>query len=484
MNKAESYQEWKAAAISYDERNSRVNWKKVEQTDQYDHVSIRARLDHLQSCRQANDNHGLLFSLNEGIHGNLGGMGRASLYQKAKFGTKHLIENYTDEVTSSLEHLAQPRVKGVSIEQKMDFFQRASLCFGRSALLMSGAGTYLFFHVGVVKALWEQDLIPEVLSGASGGAFVAGVVGTRPKDQLGEIFDSSFINIESDLRSILSKYLSIRKEPVGDSELQSIVEKLIPDLTFEEAYKLSGIHINISITAAETHQKSRLLNAVTSPNVMVREAVLASCALPGVFSPITLAAKDVDGNRVPYLPSRKWVDGSLSDDLPMKRLSRLYGVNHFIVSQTNPIVLPFLNAEKRPDSLLGTISETGLKTIKDWGITAGHLLQKPLNNNSYLSKWINSYISVVSQTYTGDINILPSTRFLNPAKALSTRTNEEIHKLIGEGERSTWPEIERIRIQTQISRTLWRLVGVLDTRMLKASKRAAAKPALKSVAKN
>jgi TAG lipase/steryl ester hydrolase/phospholipase A2/LPA acyltransferase len=176
MSKAESYQEWKSAAISYDERNGLVNWKKIEKTDKYDHAAIRRRLDRLQGCRQANDNHGLLFSLNEGIHGNLGGMGRASLYQKAKFGTKYLIEDYTDEVTSSLEHLAQPKVKGVSIEEKMNFFQRASLCFGRSALLMSGAGTYLFFHVGVVKALWEQDLIPEVLSGASGGAFVAGVV--------------------------------------------------------------------------------------------------------------------------------------------------------------------------------------------------------------------------------------------------------------------------------------------------------------------
>ena len=484
MNKATSYQEWKAAAISYDERKGMVKWKKIEKSDKYDHAAIRRRLDRLQAYRQANDNHGLLFSLNEGIHGNLGGMGRSALYRKAKFGTKRLIEDYTDEVTSSLEHLAQPRVKGVSIEEKNDFFQRASLCFGRSALLMSGAGTYLFFHVGVLKALWEQDLIPEVLSGASGGAFVAGVVGTRAKNQLGEIFDSSFIGIEADLRSILSKYLSIRKDTVGNPELQSIVEKLVPDLTFEEAYKLSGIHINISITPADTHQKSRLLNAITSPNVMVREAVLASCALPGIFTPITLAAKDVDGNRVPYLPSRKWVDGSLSDDLPMKRLSRLYGVNHFIVSQTNPIVLPFLTANKEPDSLIGTISETGFKTIKDWGLAAGHLLQRPLSKESYLSKWINGYISVVSQTYTGDINILPSNRFLNPAKALSTRTNLEIDRLISEGERSTWPEIERIRIQTQISRALWRLVGVLDNRMLRASKRAAAKPALKSVAKN
>jgi predicted acylesterase/phospholipase RssA len=47
------------------------------------------------------------------------------------------------------------------------------------------------------------------------------------------------------------------------------------------------------------------------------------------------------GKRVPYLPGRKWVDGSVTHDLPSKRLSRLYGVNHHIVSQANPLITPF-----------------------------------------------------------------------------------------------------------------------------------------------
>ena len=42
------------------------------------------------------------------------------------------------------------------------------------------------------------------------------------------------------------------------------------------------------------------------------------------------------GKVQPYLPSRRWIDGSFSQDLPAKRLARLYSVNHFIVSQVMP----------------------------------------------------------------------------------------------------------------------------------------------------
>ncbi len=476
-----SYEQWMKAAIAHDKHSGAKKWKQRDKSNHYDYKSIRRRLNKLQALRAANDYHGLLFTLNEGIHGNLDNMGRAELYQKAKFGTKKLICDYVDEVALCLDHLADPKIKGVSIEEKVDFFHRAHLCFGSSALLMSGAGTYLFFHVGVLKSLWEQNLIPEVISGASGGALVAALAGTRSHKDLGEIFSPEFINVEEELRPIAVKLSNINKSQIRRQDLEKVINKMIPDVTFEEAYKISGIMINISIAPAEQHQNSRLLNAITSPNVMVREAVLASTCVPGVFPAVTLAAKNVDDERVPYLPSRKWVDGSLSDDLPMKRLSRLYGVNHFIVSQTNPIVLPFISAEKKNDGLVSTISQTGLKTMKDWGLAVSHIIQKPLKSDSYFSKLINGYISVVSQTYTGDINILPSKRFLSPIKFLTARSGDEIKQLVRDGEKSTWPNIERIRIQTTISRTLGRLVKELDQSLLKRPQKKLKKSTTKKI---
>lgn len=466
MLEAESYDDWREAAQSYDERNGLDRWKQSIKSKLFDYAAISSRLDRLQMLREANDNHGLLFTLNEGIHGNLGGMGAEALFQRAKFGTKQLIVDYIEEVSTSLEHLAKPRVKGVNMQEKIDFFHRAHLCFGQSALMFSGSGTFLFYHVGVLKALWEQDLIPDVISGASGGAIVVGVAGSRSPQELGGVFDSGFLDFEEEIATIVSNIAPGKKRRTRLEDLKMVVERLIPDITFEEAYQLSGLKINISITPAETHQKSRLLNAITSPNVMLREAVMASCCIPGVFPPITLAAKNVRGERVPYLPSRRWVDGSISDDLPMKRLSRLYGVNHFIVSQTNPLVLPFISAEKRGDGVISTISQTALNTMKDWGLAASYLIQKPLKKSSYVSKMLDAYISVVSQSYSGDINILPSTRFINPTKIISSRSPEEVISLMNEGQRATWPVIERIRIQTHISRTLNDIVNRLEKRTI------------------
>jgi len=450
LAEAETYSEWCEAAKALDQRSGAERWKHIEKSRRYDYSYIRRRLDALQVMRRAEDNHGLLFTLNEGIHGNLGGMGRSRLYKRARFGTKQLIVDYVDEVTSALKHLAAPKVNRVKLTEKIDFFHRAQLCFGQSALMFSGSGTFLFFHIGVLKALWEQDLIPDVISGSSGGALIAAVAGSRKPESLGEIFEPDFLQFEDDIRAIVRNLAPGKKRNMRKNDLIKIIERIVPDLTFEEAFKLSGLKINISIAPHERHQKSRLLNAITSPTVMLREAVLASCCIPGVFPPVSLAAKNVKGERVPYLPARKWVDGSISDDVPMKRLSRLYGVNHFIVSQTNPLALPFLSS----------------------------LAQKPLADDSYIRRWLSGYISLVSQTYTGDINIMPSQRFLSPMQILAARSIDEVFELINEGERATWPVLEQIRIQTKISRTLNELTNQLDKKVISSkTRKAKGKPA-------
>ncbi len=65
--------------------------------------------------------------------------------------------------------------------------------------------------------------------------------------------------------------------------------------------------------------------------------------------------------------------------------------------------------------------------------------------------------SIAVQTYTTDINIFPGFRYFDPTKLLSHLSETEVLKLIKEGERSTWPKIETIRVCTRISRTLDRI---------------------------
>ena len=467
MRRADTYQQWRRAAQAYDRKNRLDRWKKKEHSTQYDFVSVRERVMRLRELRTARDNHGLLFNLNEGIHGNMDGMGRPDLYRRAKFGTKQLIVDYVDEVVGALRYISSDQVHDIPFDEKLDFFQRASHCYGRTALLMSGAGSLLYYHLGVVKALWEQRLLPGIMSGSSGGAFIAALIGTRADNELGELFDPQYLEAEAAQEAVMLKWLApfVRRRYDSD-ELWEVIERLIPDMTFQEAYEHSHVHVNISVAPSEHYQASRLLNAVTSPNVMIREAVLASCAVPGVYAPVSLAARDSRGYRQPYLKTRRWVDGSVAEDLPIKRLSRLYGVNHTIVSQTNPLVLPFVSEFKGRQRVFDILRQATVQSIKNWSLAVTRLAQKPLGREFLLSRMINIYGSVVSQTYTGDINILPSTRNFNPLTILSPRSQREILDLIRMGERSTWPAIEKIRTQTRVSRALDEILERFEDRLV------------------
>ena len=53
-----------------------------------------------------------------------------------------------------------------------------------------------------------------------------------------------------------------------------------------------------------------------------------------------LKAKNERGEAQPYLPARR-CGGPVADDLPAKRLSRLFSTNHYIVSMVNPIARAF-----------------------------------------------------------------------------------------------------------------------------------------------
>ncbi len=385
----------------------------------------------------------------------MGGMGKSELYGKAKFGTKHLIEDYVTAIAESLEHLADPGVDCITFEEKLDFFQRASHCFGRSALMMSGSGTLLYFHLGVAKALWEQRLLPDVISGSSGGAFVGSVICASTAEELDELFEVGIQHDRDHPSGLLRRILALTgTERMRVDDVWQALEEFLPDYTFEESFKLTGKHMNVSVAPAENHQKSRLLNADTSPNVFIREAVLASTAIPGFFPPVVLMARNDQGERQAYHGSRKWVDGSISEDLPAKRLARLYGVNHYIVSQTNPYIIPFIDTTKRKTDAVSEVKYAAIDTARAWINAGAAIFEKPLSWVPGVERLANSALSVINQSYLGDITISPLSKLHNPLRTLSWRSPEEIADLIDEGEQATWPRVERIRIQTKISRTL------------------------------
>jgi TAG lipase/steryl ester hydrolase/phospholipase A2/LPA acyltransferase len=444
----QTYSDWQAHARTIDTKSGADGWKTTEISRRYDYKVIRRRYDELVEVNRAGDPERLLYYLDEGIHGNMGGMGAPNLYTRAAFGTKNLIADYTEELVSALRQVEAIPADVIPDHEKRAFFRRASLGFGKTALMLSGAGSLGPFHMGVVKELVNQDILPRIISGASAGSLVAAVIGTRTATDLKTLLNSN------EIQRTLSIGSDETRRQMDVHDLHMYVERLIPDLTFLEAFELSGVHINISVAPREVQQRSRLLNATTSPNAMIREAIYASCAIPGVFPAVTLAAKSRTGKRQNYISSRKWVDGSMTDDLPAKRLARLYGANHFISSQANPLVLWAIPDTHKESNLLGKLADIYQSATREWLKAIYPLTMQVVGKSHPLNLMTRMCFEVLTQDYTADINILPAQKIYRPGIMLATLSTAETAALIKEGEKSTWPQVERIRICTAVNRCL------------------------------
>ncbi len=66
--------------------------------------------------------------------------------------------------------------------------------------------------------------------------------------------------------------------------------------TFGEIYLKYGWNLNITVTDFSNADESRLLNYLTTPNVLVWSAVVASCAIPGMFDAVDLMMLTDDGH--------------------------------------------------------------------------------------------------------------------------------------------------------------------------------------------
>lgn len=451
LQQAGSYAEWKEIAQEHDRLSGADAWKHIDRSAFYDYELIRNRLAQLRQARERGDVAALVFHLHEGLHGNLGNISNPNLYQHARFGTKTLISRYLDEVVTSLNYLCDTDLaaQGFDLRKKQEFFQNVGQAFGQSCLMLSGGAALGLFHIGVAKALWQEGLLPQVISGSSAGSIIAGVIGSCRDDDLEERLRPENIYLEA------FKYIGwtglLKGTPVLDGDqLEACLEENIPDMTFEEAYRATGREINITVSPYDRHQQARLLNWRTSPNVLIRKASLASCAIPGIYPPVTLWAKNIDGEKVPYIPSRKWVDGSIKDDLPIRRLSRLYGVNHSIVSQTNPHVVPFL-ARKGGGRPLPALANLALRNITMNTQFLLHLAQRQVMSND-VGLVLDKAESILRQKYIGDINLIPPRRPMNVLRVLTNASVKDVSNYIELGEHSTWPKVEMIRNTTRISR--------------------------------
>jgi NTE family protein len=460
MRHAADYASWREAARAFDTINGLDHWKREDATDDYDWKLIKSRLREIRGLRTSNEIGKLVYHLRQGLHWNLGNLSNPILYSHALVGTKQLIEDYTREVVVALNFLCDGNFAEFDEVAKLRFFREILASFGRSALMLSGGATLGLFHVGVVKALVREDLLPDVISGSSAGSVVAATVGTRAPDELESLLDpqSSYYHF---WKPLALKEIWRKGVLMDQSQIRRGIASNILDLTFEEAYRRSGRIINITVSPAGSNQTPRLLNYLTSPYLYIREAVLASSAVPFLFAPVQLMTRDEDGKRVPYMPSLRWTDGSLKSDLPGIRLRRLHNVNHFVVSQTNPHVIPFLKAHPEEQGLVSNLRDyvySSLRGSAQYAIGIGRFSVP----SEQVRRYLDTASSIINQDYRGNITILPKVTVWRYAHVTANPKIEEVKRFIQEGERATWRRIEMIRNQMMISQTMMRCIRRLE----------------------
>ena len=197
--------------------------------------------------------------------------------------------------------------------------------------------------------------------------------------------------------------------------------------------------------------------------------------MPFVFSAASLLAKDPKtGEAVPWNPSpQRWIDGSVDNDLPMTRLAEMFNVNHFIVSQVNPHVVPFLVKEE--DSIAQQTQSSGstIMSAPSWLYTVTHLAKGEALHRMHsvaelgiFPNMLTKAVSVLSQKYSGDITILPEISYADFPRMLSNPSPEFMRQAMLCGERATWPKLSRIRNHCAIELALDDAVQKLRARVV------------------
>lgn len=444
---------------------------------------METRLRQLEEARISCDVGRMLFLVRTALSRDLGNMSNLKLYKHSHIGTKDLIDRYIstalDTLTTLLDVSGKSRCDGPESKYILEQLLASRQAFGRSALLLSGGATFGMNHVGVLKALWEAGLLPRIISGASAGSIVCAVLCTHTDDELPEILtnfgygDLAVFEEEGKEDTLLIRAARFLKFGAlfDISHLTRVMKDLLGDMTFQEAYNRTRRILNICVSSASIYELPRLLNYITAPNVLIWSAVAASCSVPLIFSASSLLVKDPKtGAPVPWNPSpQRWIDGSVDNDLPMTRLAEMFNVNHFIVSQVNPHVVPFLlkeeeylNAEAQREpatnpGLLHTV--TGLARDE-----ALHRMQV-LAEFGILPNTLSKVISVLSQKYSGDINIFPEISYADFPRMLKNPTTEFMFHASLCGERATWPKLSRIRNHCALELALDDAVQKLRTRV-------------------
>ncbi|KAK1319315.1 Triacylglycerol lipase SDP1 [Acorus calamus] len=476
MRSALTHEEWADAAKMLDKETPKLN-----ESDLYDEELVRNKLQELRRLREDGSLRDIVFYMRADLLRNLGNMCNPELH-KGRLQTPKLITEYIDEVSTHLRMVCDSDSDELLLEEKLAFMHETRHVFGRTALLLSGGASLGAFHVGVVRALVENKLLPRIITGSSAGSIICAIVATRSRSELESFFEDSWKSLQffdrmGGIFTVVRRVMT--QGAIHDiRHLQCLLRNLTSNLTFQEAYDMTGLVLGITVCSPRKHEPPRCLNYLTSPHVVIWSAVTASCAFPGLFEAQELMAKDRFGEIVPFhapflvgteeMPCggasvRRWRDGSLESDLPMMQLKELFNVNHFIVSQANPHVAPLLRFKELVRAYGG-----------NFAAKLAHLAEMEVkhrcNQILELGFPLGGIAKFFAQDWEGDVTIVMHATLAQYSKIVANQSHVEVEKASNQGRRCTWEKFSAIKANCAIELALDECVAILNhTRRLKRS---------------
>ncbi|QGI62518.1 hypothetical protein CEK26_006481 [Fusarium fujikuroi] len=486
LRNASKYDDWVSAAKELDNYLGRQTWREENDFAYYDSKTVRRVWEQMKKTRLRAEEQESKGEKGDGVKAvdelktlieacvknNFVGVENARLYSQTYYGTKNLVQNFLDEEEKCIKFLIN--TKQLEMEQKRVLFKHVYANYGRTALCLSGGAAFAYYHIGVVRALLDADLLPDVITGTSGGALVAALVATRTNDELKQL-----------LVPALSERINACREPFTvwiprwwktGARFDSVDWArrcgwwTHGSLTFREAYERTGRILNVTCVPADPHSPTILCNYLTSPDCVIWSAVLASAAVPGIINPVVLMMKTRDGSLEPYSFGHKWKDGSLRTDIPIKALNTHFNVNFTIVSQVNPHINLFFFSSRgsvghpvthrkgrgwRGGYLMSAFEHYLKLDMNKWlkFIRHAELLPRPLGQD-----WSQLWL----QQFSGTITIWPKSRISDFWRILSDPDPHRLSRMIHEGKQSAFPKLKFIENRLKIERLVER--GRSDSR--------------------
>ena len=191
-------------------------------------------------------------------------------------------EGDTDAVSSllavarSLEFVRNASDDQLPPDEKADFFRSAAKNLGASALCLSGGASMSYYHFGVIRALLDEDRLPRVVTGTSGGAIVAALCCTRTDAELRELLVPELADRITACEERITVWAArawrtgARFDTVEWARKASFFT--LGSMTFREAFERTGRILNVSVIPSDTHSPTKLLNYLSAPDCVIYTA--------------------------------------------------------------------------------------------------------------------------------------------------------------------------------------------------------------------